>query len=69
MSRSKSKAYDRMNNFVKEFGKTTFWADKSALYCKTCDFKVSAKKRFTAIQHVKIAKLIQGINRQQLKST
>jgi glutamine synthetase len=38
------------------------------VYCKICDIKVNAEKRFTVIQHVKTAKHIQGINRQELKS-
>jgi len=63
MPRPKPKAYDRLNNFVKEFGETIFLADKSVLFCKICDIKVSAEKRFTVIQHIKTAKHIQGLNR------
>lgn len=68
MPRPNPKLYDRLNDFVKEFGETIFSADKSVLYCKICDIKVNAVKRFTVIQHLKTAKHIQGINRQELKS-
>ncbi|KAL4113266.1 hypothetical protein QTP88_016925 [Uroleucon formosanum] len=69
MPRPKPKAYDRLNNFVKEFGETIFLADNSVLFCKICDIKVSSEKRFTVIQHIKTSKHIQGLNRLQLKST
>jgi len=69
MPRPKPKAYDRLNNFVKEFGETIFLADKFVLFCKICDIKVSAEKIFTVIQHIKTAKHIQGLNRLHLKPT
>jgi len=69
MPKPKPKHYDRLNDFVKEFGETIFSSDKSVLYCKMCDIKVSAEKRFTVIQHLKTAKHIQNISRQQLKLT
>lgn len=68
MPRPKPKVYDRLNAFVKELSKTIFSTDKSILYCKLCDIKISAKKRFTVLQHVKTTQHIEGINRQQLKS-
>ncbi|XP_050531050.1 uncharacterized protein LOC126899859 [Daktulosphaira vitifoliae] len=67
MPRPKPKVYDRLNDFVKEFGEIIFSADKSVLFCKICDIKVSAEKRFTVIQHIKTAKHIQGLYWQQLK--
>lgn len=69
MLRLKLKAYDELNDFVKEFGKTIFSANKPILCCKIWGIKVYAEKRYTVIQHVKRAKHIQSINRQQLKLT
>lgn len=67
MSKPKLKAYNRINDFVNEFGNTIFLADKSVLHCKICYIKVSAEKRFTVIHHIiKTVKHIQRINRQQL---
>jgi len=62
MPEPKLKAYDRINDFVKEFGNTIFVVDLSVLYCKRCDIKISAKKIFIIIHHIKTAKHIQSIN-------
>jgi len=35
------------NKYVKQFGEDTFATDGTMLYCKICEVKVSAEKKFT----------------------
>ncbi|KAL4089542.1 hypothetical protein QTP88_024562 [Uroleucon formosanum] len=44
------------NKYVKQFGEDTFATDGTMLYCKICEVKVSADKKFTVIQHIKTNK-------------
>ncbi|KAF0738977.1 protein ALP1-like, partial [Aphis craccivora] len=43
-------------SFVKEFGEHIFTSDGKVLFCKLCEVKVSATKRFLVTQHIKTAK-------------
>lgn len=42
--------------YVKQFGEDTFSTDGTILYCKICEVKVSAEKKFTVTQHIKTNK-------------
>jgi len=39
---------------------SVFLIDKSILFCKICEVKFSANKRFTVLQHLKTEKHIRG---------
>jgi hypothetical protein len=45
-----------MRGFVKEFGEKYFTADGIILFCKLCEVKVTAEKRFTVQQRCNTAK-------------
>jgi tRNA G46 methylase TrmB len=44
------------NKYVKQCGEDTFATDSTMLYCKICEVKVSANKKFTVTQHIKTNK-------------
>jgi hypothetical protein len=46
----------RLHGFVKEFGEKYFTTDELILFCKLCEVKVTAEKRFTVQQHFDTAK-------------
>jgi hypothetical protein len=46
----------RLRGFVKEFGEKYFTTDGKILFCKLCEVKVTAEKRFTLQQHCNTAK-------------
>jgi hypothetical protein len=54
----KVKCYDseRLRGFVKEFGEKYFTTDEIILFCKLCEVKVKAEKRFTVQQQCNTAK-------------
>jgi hypothetical protein len=56
MSEVKCSNSVRLCGFVKEFGKKYFTADGIILFCKLCEMKVTAEKRFTVQQHCNTAK-------------
>jgi hypothetical protein len=54
----------RLRGFVKEFGEKYFTTDGIILFCKLCEVKVTAEKRFTVQQHCNTAKHKSSINRE-----
>lgn len=42
----------RLRSFVSEFGSNIFSTDGCILFCKICDVKVAADKKFTVEQYV-----------------
>jgi len=42
----------RLKSIVSEFGEDAFSSDGSILFCKLCEVKVAAEKRFTVQQHI-----------------
>jgi hypothetical protein len=46
----------RLHGFVKEFGEKYFTTDGVILFCKLCEVKVTAEKRFTVQQHCNTTK-------------
>lgn len=41
-----------LRNIVSEFGEEVFSTDGSILFCKVCEVKVAAERRFTVQQHI-----------------
>ena len=54
----------RLRGFVKEFGEKYFTSDGKILFCKLCEVKVTAVKRFTVQQHCNTAKHKDCVNRE-----
>lgn len=43
---------DRLRGYVREYGSDVFSTDGQILFCKICEVKVAANKKFTITQHV-----------------
>ena len=54
----------RLRGFVKEFGEKYFTSDGIILFCKLCEVKVTAEKRFTVQQYCNTAKHKSCVNRE-----
>jgi hypothetical protein len=54
----------RLCRFVIEFGEKYFTTDGIILFCKLCEVKVTAEKRFTVQQHCNTAKHKSCVNRE-----
>jgi hypothetical protein len=54
----------RLSGFVKEFGEKYFTTNGVVLFCKLCEVKVMAEKRFTVQQHCNTAKHKSCVNRE-----
>lgn len=61
MPKVKSSNFAKLKQFVSEYGDTVFSTDGTILYCKICEVKVAAEKRFTVDQHVNREKHIRGL--------
>lgn len=61
MPKLKTSNSAKLKQFVSEYGDTVFSSDGTILYCKICEVKVSAEKRFTVDQHVNREKHKRGI--------
>lgn len=54
-----------LSSFVKEFGEHIFTSDGKILFCKLCEVKVSATKRFLVTQHLTTAKHKHAFNQRK----
>jgi hypothetical protein len=63
MPKVKTNTCSRLQSYVSEFGSSVFLIDESVLFCKLCEVKVSAQKRFTVFQHIKTEKHVKSVNR------
>src|SRR5215475_476976 len=54
----------KLRGFVKEFGEKYFFTDGIILFCKLCEVKFTAEKRFTVQQHCNTAKHKSCLNRE-----
>lgn len=52
MPKQKVSTAIRLRQYVTEFGEQVFSTDGSVLFCKVCEIKVAADKRFTIQQHI-----------------
>lgn len=56
MPKAKCSDSVKLRGFVREFGEKLFSTDGKILFCKLCEVKVSAEKRFNVQQHCNTAK-------------
>lgn len=61
MPKAKSSVSNRLHSFVSEFGNDIISSDGDILFCKVCNVKVSALKRFCIEQHVNREKHKRGM--------
>jgi hypothetical protein len=54
----------RLRGFVTEFGEKYFNTDGIISFCKLCEVKVTAEKRFTVQKHCNTAKHKSCVNRE-----
>lgn len=59
------KCSSSLSSFVKEFGEHVFSFDGKILFCKLCEVKVSATKRFLVTQHLKTSKHEHAVNQRK----
>lgn len=50
-----------LNSFVNHFGIEVFSTDGTVLFCKICEVKVAADKKFTFKQHILRNKHVNGV--------
>lgn len=55
---------DSLCGYVREYGSDVFSMDSQISFCKICEVKVAADKKFTFTQHVLRDKQRQGLERQ-----
>jgi len=65
MPKAKSSVSSRLHSYVNEYGNNIFSSDGEVLFCKVCNVKVSALKRFTVEQHISREKHTRGVERQK----
>lgn len=69
MPKNKQSISSVLSKYVNEFGKNVFSSDGSALFCKLCEVRVSADRRYTVTHHLKTDKHSRAINRHQNATT
>jgi Protein of unknown function (DUF 659) len=69
MPKSKPLFSSTLRKYVNEFGGDIFSTDGTILYCKVCEVRVSAEKKFTIQQHVASNKHIVGVQKKNDKKT
>lgn len=57
-----------LKQLVSEFGDNVFSTDGSILYCKLCETKVAAERRFTVTQHIGREKHVRALQRVSSKA-
>lgn len=55
--------------YVLEFGENVFSCDESVLFCKLCETKVNAERRYRVTHHIETAKHRRAVNRQNTTKT
>lgn len=68
MPKVKCSTASRLRAFVQEFGHNIFSTDGLVLFCKICNVKVTAEKRFAVQQHLSRDKHINGVERSKLQN-
>jgi len=67
MSKIKSSNKSRLLAFIDDIGKDIFSTDGTVLFCKICEVKVAADRKFTVKQHVSRIKHIDGLKEKKYK--
>jgi len=57
----------RLNSFVNHFGREVFSTDGIVLFCKICEVKVAADKKFTVEQHISRKKHVNGVELKKIQ--
>lgn len=68
MPKVKCSTASRLRAFVQEFGHNIFSTDGLVLFCKICNVKVTAEKRFAVQQNLSRDKHINGVERSKLQN-
>uniref|UniRef100_A0A2S2P5E1 CGG triplet repeat-binding protein 1 n=1 Tax=Schizaphis graminum TaxID=13262 RepID=A0A2S2P5E1_SCHGA len=53
-----------LKKYLLEFGENVFSCDESVLFCKLCETKVNAERRYIVTHHIETAKHQRVVNRQ-----
>lgn len=69
MPKQKSSQSSRMRLYVSEFGADVFSTDGLVLFCKVCEVKVAADKKYTIQQHITRDKHLRGIQKRNEQMT
>jgi hypothetical protein len=69
MPKSKPSMKNVLNKYVDEFGENIFSSDDSVLFCKLCETRVSAERRYIVTQHLKTDKHTRSVNRHKNATT
>jgi len=65
MPKAKSSVSSRLHSYINEYGNDIFSSDGEVFFCKVCNVKVSALKRFTVEQHINREKHTRGVELQK----
>jgi hypothetical protein len=57
----------RLNSFVNHFGREVFSTDSIVLFCKICEVKLAADKKFTIEQHISRKKHVNGVELKKIQ--
>lgn len=68
MPKVKCSTASRLRAFVQEFGHNIFSTDGPVLFCKICNVKVTAEKRFAVQRHLSTDEHINGVERSKLQN-
>lgn len=69
MPKTKSSVSSRLRDLVLEFGEDVFTSDGIVLFCKVCNIKVNADKKYNIQQHIAREKHVHGIERKNKDKT
>lgn len=69
MPKVKESASVKLKAFVSKYGENIFSTDGRILFCKICDVRVAAEKKFTIEQHMSREKHKRGLQRLENKSS
>jgi len=65
MPKAKPSDVCRLRSYVQQYGESIFSTDGSVLFCKICEVKVAAEKKFTVTQHVSREKHLRALEIQK----
>ncbi|KAL4153127.1 hypothetical protein QTP88_000960 [Uroleucon formosanum] len=65
MPKAKPSDVSRLRSYVQQFGEEIFSTDGSVLFCKICEVRVAAEKKFTVTQHVSRDKHLRALEIQK----
>jgi len=69
MSKNKPTISNVIKKYVSESDKNVFSCDESVLFCKLCETKVNAERRYTVTKHIETEKHKRMVNRKNTTKT